>query len=154
MPVFISHKREDTTHAVRIQQHLMRSGVAAYIDVLDPSLKTTDDITETLMQRVKACSHIMAVVSEYTTQSWWVPFEIGVASELDRRVTTYQLSSVALPDFLKKWPVLKNPHDLDIFIQHYQLDSSVPRQERMYTAANIGSGADFHRRVKAALFQQ
>lgn len=153
MPVFISHKREDTDQAAAVAQYLGRRNVVCYLDVLDPKLKTTDDLTALLMQRVRSCTHLMAVVSEYTIQSWWVPFEIGVASELERRVTSYQLGPVALPDFLKKWPILRTQSDLDKFIQYYRADAAVPSSERLYQAPSISVAAEFHRRMKAALLQ-
>jgi len=153
MPVFISHKREDTERAAEIAAYLKLQGVSCYLDVTDPSIQTTDDLTSLLMRRVKECTHLMAVVSSYTTQSWWVPFEIGVASELERRITTFQLSSVALPDFLKKWPVLRTSSDLATFIQYYRMDSTVSVGERLFKTASISNASEFHRRIKADLYQ-
>ena len=106
-----------------------------------------------LMRRVKSCTHLMAVVSDFTTKSWWVPFEIGVASELELRIASYRLSAVALPDFLKKWPILSSQADLDTFIQYYRIDSLVPNAERLNKSASITSAGQFQQRVKTALRQ-
>jgi hypothetical protein len=153
MPVFLSHKREDTEHAQAIGAYLTRRSVKCYIDIADPSIQATDDLTALLMQRVKACTHLMAVVSGYTTQSWWVPFEIGVASELERRITAYRVSYVSLPDFLSKWPILSTQQDLDTFIQYYRTDSLVPNVERLFKTPTISTASGFHLAVKAALRQ-
>lgn len=153
MPVFISHKREDTAHASLIAAYLQRNNVICYIDAADSLIQTTDDLTSLLRQRVKACTHLMAVVSDYTIQSWWVPFEIGIASELERRITSYRLSIVTLPDYLKKWPILKTQQDLDIFIKYYRSDSMVSNTERFFKPATISSASQFHQSVKAALGQ-
>lgn len=149
MPVFISHKKEDSGKALEIAEYLRLRNVKCYIDVLDPALKSTDDLTALLMQRVKACTHLIAVVSEYTTLSWWVPFEIGVGSELDKRITTYRLSSVNLPNFLTKWPILKTQFDLDKFIELYRLDQTIEFSESRSYAANIRTSGDFHTRLKS-----
>lgn len=97
----------------------------------------------------------MAIVSNYTTQSWWVPFEIGVGSELDRRITTYRLSGVALPDFLTKWPALSSVSDLDKFVDIYRLDSTVQLAEsRASTIKTIREAGIFHAALKNMLSQR
>jgi hypothetical protein len=152
VPVFISHKSEDTSNAIMIANYLRSRGVQCYVDVLDPTIKTTDDLTKLLMSRVKQCSHLMAVVSTYTTQSWWVPFEIGVGSELDRRITSYKLSYVDLPDFLKKWPILSSLADLDSFVSIYKRDASIDFSEGRILSSIQTSGT-FHAELKNALRQ-
>lgn len=154
MPVFLSHKREDKMQALSIANYLLKThGIKSYVDVFDPTLNSTTDITATLMQRVRQCSHIMAVVSDYTTQSWWVPFEVGVASELDRRITSYRLSSVSLPDFLNKWPILYTFSHLDIFARYYKNDISISLEDGRKFNANINSGDIFHATLKQELGQ-
>lgn len=155
MPVFLSHKKEDTGQTLAIANYLRAKQVICYVDVLDPSVKTTDDLTKLLMDRVRQCSHLMAIVSNYTIQSWWVPFEIGVGSELDRRITTYRLSGVTLPDFLTKWPVLSSVSDLDKFVDIYRLDSTVQLAEsRASTIKTIREAGIFHAALKNMLSQR
>ena len=153
MPVFLSHKREDTNATLLLAHYLERNGVICYVDVLDESTKTTDDLTSLLMSRVRQCTHIMAVVSDNTEKSWWVSFEIGVASELTRRVTTYRLAEIKLPDYLTKWPVLSSYTDLDRFIYHYKLDATVQLQERTYGSSVIQTASQFHSELKRSLGQ-
>lgn len=156
MPVFISHRSLDKNSAKEIYDYLTLRKIKCYIDVLDPTLKDTEDITSVIMKRVSQCTHIMAVVSQYTQGSWWVPFEIGVASEADKRVTTFRLQSADLPRFLSKWPILKVITDLDRFIRKYKEDSLVPMHEgRAYAAkmAPIQSADQFHRELKSVLGQ-
>ena len=153
MPVFLSHKREDTVLTLSVARYLQSKQVKCYVDAFDLSLQTTDDITKHLMSRVRACSHLMAVVSSYTMSSWWVPFEIGVATELDRRITTYKLSAVNLPDFLSKWPVLSSQADLDKFIAMYQNDSTIEVYESRSIKASIKSASVFHAALKSTLGQ-
>ncbi|KJV05174.1 toll/interleukin-1 receptor domain-containing protein [Methylocucumis oryzae] len=151
MPVFLSHKREDKEQTLRIAGYLKQNNVNCYVDVFDPGLQTTDDITKILMERIGQCTHLMAVVSGYTEKSWWVPFEIGVGSEKDRRITSFQLTNVSLPDFLTKWPILKNQNDLDTFIQFYKQDTMVSLSESVGYTKRVYSADQFHRELKARL---
>jgi hypothetical protein len=95
----------------------------------------------------------MAVVSAYTTQSWWVPFETGVASGLERRIVTYQLNSVDLPEFLTKWPLLRSTEDLGRFIRMYRLDAATPLSEGRTAPGVVQDAPQFHRALKTLLGQ-
>ena len=151
MPVFLSHKSEDKPKALAIRGFLQGEGVTCYLDVLDPELQSTDDITSTIVTRVGQCTHLMAVVSHQTGKSWWVPFEIGVATETSKRISTFQTSYTSLPDFLKKWPIMKTDAHLREFVRLYRLDTSTPITERRHGSATIHSADQFHRSLKAAL---
>ncbi len=148
-------EREDKQEVLKIADYLQRRGVRCYVDVFDPELKTTSDITKTLMERVSQCSHLMAVVSGYTEKSWWVPFEIGVASELDRRITSYQLSRIKFPEFLEKWPILTSSADLDDFVNSYRRDRTILATEDAYVFDAVGreirTAEQFHDELKQKL---
>ena len=112
MPVFISYQSDDRRIALSIRDRLREWSIPTYIDVMDPSLKTAEDITAVIVAALGECTHLMAVISQHTVSSWWVPFEIGVATKDDRRITSYRSDSVPLPDFLKIWPVLDYRYQL------------------------------------------
>ena len=152
MPVFISHRSIDKAAALEIASYLRTRGIQSYVDVLDPQLQTTEDITSMIVTRVRQCTHLMAVTSANTVSSWWVPFEIGVATDQDRRISTYTLEATNLPDYLKKWPVLKSKAHLDQFIDLYQRDKVVAFSES--TAARTVTSADnFHQSLKSRIGQ-
>lgn len=146
MSVFLSHKREDSQAAKSIAIYLASRDISFYLDVFDPALRTTSDLTESLQENIHRCTHLMAVVSDYTTNSWWVPFEIGVATEINRRVSTYQLSpNLALPDYLTKWPILRSLGDLGRFADVYQLDLSVEFKNKGVETSTREGADNFHR---------
>lgn len=153
MPVFLSHKREDKDVTIRIANYLISNGITCYVDEFDPGLQSTDDITNRLITAIGGCTHLMAVVSEKTNVSWWVPFEIGIGTEKKKRITSFQCDSVGLPDFLTKWPVLKTKSHLDMFIAYYKQDDSVSFSETAGYSRNISSAEQFHVSLKAALAQ-
>jgi len=158
MPVFISHRKIDSVRAKMISMSFWLEGVKHYLDELDEEIKITDDITSLIMQRVDECSHMMVVVSKNTQGSWWVPFEIGVASKAERRITTYSSGGhTALPDFLSKWPILRNNDDLKEFIKLYKRDTAVPIIEgRPFSKAEytIYNSDVFHRELKRLIGQK
>jgi hypothetical protein len=158
MPVFISHRKADTLIALTISLSFALEGVKNYIDELDEEIQRTDDITSLIMKRVNECSHMMVIVSGNTQGSWWVPFEIGVASRADRRITTYKSEDkITLPEFLKKWPILKNNIDLKKFIKLYKQDIAVPIMEgRTFTKAaySISEAGVFHSELKRLIGQR
>ncbi|VVO86839.1 toll/interleukin-1 receptor domain-containing protein [Pseudomonas fluorescens] len=123
MPVFISYRHTDRTHAMAINTRLTQANIKTYLDVLDPESQTTEDITTVITRNITECTHLMAVVSEQTAQSWWVPFEIGEATISNRRICSYKIGPSALPLYLDKWPKLSDENDINFFIDAYREES-------------------------------
>jgi len=117
--IFISHKKEDSNDAKKIKNFLesCSDDILCYLDVLDPVVnRNGDDLGEYFRNELGKCTHLMAVVSESTKLSWWVPFEIGIATEKNYPISTFAMQSVDLPSYLKKWPYLRNDDDLESYI--------------------------------------
>ena len=55
-------------------------------------------------------------MSEATKNSWWVPFEIGMAAQVDMPTASYLTSSVKLPDYLEYWTRLKSTSDVATYV--------------------------------------
>lgn len=64
------------------------------------------------------CDTLLAIVTNNTKESWWVPFEIGTAREMPRVIVSctslpdrasYQRD--ALPEYLLEWPRLRTEND-------------------------------------------
>jgi hypothetical protein len=127
MPVFISYRHMDRAHAVQINSRLMQANIKTYLDVLDPESQTTDDITEVITRNISECTHLLAVVSERTALSWWVPFEIGEATISNRRICSFRTGPTELPLYLDKWPKLSSAKDLDFFIEAYKTEVNLKR---------------------------
>lgn len=118
MKVFISHQRADTTLALSIQQRLsIRHGIASYLDVIDPDAGTATDLGAHVKAELSKCTQLLAIVSEATKLSWWVPWEIGIATEKDYPLATFAGGSAVLPEYLRKWPYLRSDADLDRYAE-------------------------------------
>jgi len=155
MTVFISHKQGDTALAKACSLWLMTSGVPFYLDVLDESIGDAADITNHLLRKIEQCSHLIAVVTKHTQESWWVPFEIGAASVLDKRICSVVRGSVDQPDFLSKWPRLDAgiQNDWKEFSTRYFEDTNLLGSALDSVQSRVRTADRFHRSLKKALGQ-
>jgi len=127
MPVFISYRHMDRAYAININARLMQANIKTYLDVLDAESQTTDDITGVITRNISECTHLLAVVSEKTALSWWVPFEIGEATITNRRICSFKTGPTELPLYLDKWPKLTSDRDIEFFIDAYRNESMLKR---------------------------
>ena len=96
MKVFISHKQEDSLYAKLVKRQLDLLNVDSYLDVLDTSINGGGEaLTDHIKDQLNSCTDIIVVMSEATKYSWWVPFEIGMAAQIDMPTATYLTSSIS-----------------------------------------------------------
>lgn len=122
--IFISHQQQDSRYATLVKDQLDKYGIECYLDVIDPDLRKGEEIADYILKQLDKCSHLLAVVSHATKDSWWVPWEIGVATEKDYPLASFG-QDVDLPEYLKKWPYLKNLADLDKYAQAVKQTSNL-----------------------------
>ena len=110
---FISHKGDDTSLAETIGRVLRLHGLKGYLDRWDPTVEGDSlGLEEYLRKVIRETPSILAVVTENTPLSWWVPFELGVARETESQIATFlqvdtdSRDEVALPSYLRAWPIL------------------------------------------------
>lgn len=157
MPVFISHRSADDALARRVHDRLtITHRITCYLDDLDRQT-TTENITALIVRRVKECTNLLALVTPNTKGSWWVPFEVGVAREAPRFITSFtNLLNSDLPEYLKEWPVLRGESAIDTFAKYYKLGAETKRnysEGRSIITANASDVDSFHRQLKTALGQ-
>lgn len=118
LKVFISHKKEDELAALSVQRTLTNAGVEAYLDILDNTIDNDgEELTKHIKSKLRECSDVIVILSSNTKKSWWVPFEIGVASEKDMPIANYLVSYEKLPEYLEYWPRLKNQQDVVKYVE-------------------------------------
>lgn len=152
MTVFISYRHTDRDKALYINERLRRENITTYLDVLDIESQTTDDITMTITNNITKCTHLIAIISHTTSQSWWVPFEIGEATISSRRIASYKTGYNELPDYLKKWPQMTTDEHLSLFIKAYKNEKQIATEgliNNRYSKSSNNLHADnFHRELK------
>lgn len=132
LKVFISHKQEDSGSAAVVAQRLKSNGIDCYLDVVDTALnKDGEDLSDYIRNKMLDCDQLMAVVSDNTKLSWWVPWEIGVATEKSFLISTYAVDNTGLPDYLKKWPYLKSLSDIDTYAKYVKSAQSESQNQRI-----------------------
>lgn len=156
MTVFISYQRIDEAKARSIRDQLSAFAINSYLDVMDPALRSAESVTKRILEALESCTHLMAVLSQTTRLSWWVPFEIGVATRSERRITSYRRDTSELPEFLKIWPVMDYDSQLADFARRYFEDSAHTEKSYRFSESYskpIRSAGAFHAALKRDLGQ-
>ena len=146
--VFISHKGEDTGIAESVGDALQRSGLSGYLDRWDPAVEGDSPELEIYLRSIiRETKAILAIVTENTPLSWWVPFEIGVARETASQIATFveintfSTTRIELPSYLKKWPILASTTSLQIWAR--RLAGASVSEGRFYFAKEAPQGSDY-----------
>lgn len=131
--------------------------IDSYLDVIDPNAgKAGDQLGDYLRAELGKCTQLMAVVSTHTKTSWWVPWEIGVATEKDYPIATYAGDNTAIPEYLKKWPYLTSDADIDAYAAASKAAEGQYRVRKSYDtelAARHSGTQEFYRTLRARLGQ-
>ena len=121
MPVFISHRTLDDSIAEDVRYRLEN---IHHIECWTDDVNAQEDpntITEQILVGINKCTHLIGVITDNTVGSWWVPYEIGVAQQALHPVASYSNKYTwQLPEYLRKWPVLKTDSDIDEFARIYK----------------------------------
>jgi hypothetical protein len=92
------------------------------MDINDPALqqavRDNNDlaITKSIEVGIDLSTHLMTLISEKTKNSWWVPYEVGLAKNAGKDISTLELKEAYAPSFLKITRLLKNVQGLDKYI--------------------------------------
>jgi hypothetical protein len=155
--VFISHKQEDAAHAAYVASYLKLHGLDVYLDTIDRQLiKDGPDLAEYLRKELDKCTQLLAIISRHTTASWWVPWEIGVATEKERFLASYVSDAATIPEYLQKWPYLRTNADLDAYIRESKNSEALVEDRILkgYSGSARSQGfRSFHTSLRASLGQ-
>ena len=120
---FISHRMADKVVARRVAEYFEFLGLHYYFDeqdaVLQQMLKEGHSDDRALVESIDAglahSSHVLAVLSERTMGSWWVPYEIGSGRARGFDIAHLLLPSIRpemVPEYLRIYPQLWTSEDL------------------------------------------
>ena len=135
--VFLSHKSRDAPKAIRIAERVSSNGLSVWVDVADPNISGDGPQLADYIRRVLSSSRsLLALITGTTNESWWVPFEIGMAYDQEKLLASYG-SRVHLPSFLYKWPNVQTDSQLDQWCHELRTSTkgvSFARQMRTLTS--------------------
>ena len=116
--IFISYQREDEYKAREVRERVIQNGFEPYIDCIDDAdMEDGPKLAGRLLNVLARCDQLLAVVGIHTHNSWWVPWEIGVACDRHYFLATYMIHPVKLPSYLASWPVLRSLGDVDLYCE-------------------------------------
>lgn len=156
MKIFISHKQQDVNYAKEVKQTLASCGVDAYLDLLDDTISGDGEkLTQHIRSKISECSDVIVILSEKTKTSWWVPFEIGMASEKDMPIANYLVSYITLPEYLAYWPRLKNQSDVKKYAEiRDSVSQEFRKSKEVYESASVYGRSEtqvFYQQLKKSL---
>lgn len=152
MKVFISHQQEDSACARTVASGLRQYGWETYLDVIDSALQEDGPgLSDYIREQMSKCTQLLSVISSSTKNSWWVPWEIGVASEKDFLIATYVAEHTELPSYLKKWPCLMTLNDIAKYVRLSNTANS--RIRTAYAQHRASIARNFHRELRRSLGQ-
>lgn len=124
--VFISHRSTDKDVAVDIAGYIRDCGIDVYIDVDDKGLQIatinndSESIVNYIHEGLKQSTHVLALISDDTRDSWWVPYEIGYGEKANKKIASMLLEQDEVdffPDYLKIVRRLYNTEDFIEFVK-------------------------------------
>lgn len=111
--VFVSHTTRDDALAEEVAKCIRSLGLSAWVDSDNLAFNHDGPQMASKIQGAISRSYcLLAIVTNATSKSWWVPFEIGVAWDMKKYLSTYGDPQVALPSFLAAWPHVKDREGL------------------------------------------
>jgi hypothetical protein len=135
-------------------------GIECYVDDVDQRLEeaTPQELTKILVDEVNRCTNLLAVVTKNTEGSWWVPYEIGVAKQAPRVITSMtNLSDYQLAGYLMEWPRLRGDGAIDTFARLYKEQMKLLVEKTLEKLASfrdqLTSVRSFEQQLKAQLGQ-
>ena len=109
-----------------------------------------------MVDRIEAAisrsTSLMAVVTDVTNESWWVPFEIGLAYDMDKQLASYceEQDGVEIPSFLWRWPLVQDHDDLHEWCNKMKvMKSDKYLTEAASLSKTIGERAFYRRTLKS-----
>ena len=133
MKVFISHQQGDSEIAKETSGVLASFGIDSYLDVIDDSFVKIEDVASKIQNEMDKCTQVLVIISEANRNSFWVPWEVGVATAKNLPLATLSVKGARPHEFLEKWPLLRTVRDFEIFV------FAIRETERLVeTAASYG----------------
>lgn len=95
--VFLSHTRADREQAEQLAEQLRAAGLSVYLDVDDEALSRLHgrELAERLKNILSRSRLLLFVFSARSTESRWMPWELGLAHGVVGRVLLWPLNAAA-----------------------------------------------------------
>ena len=149
--VFVSHKQEDANPAIHAAEELHAAGLSVYLDLWDPAIDGVRDLESRILTVITDVPALLAVITDKTKASWWVPFETGAARATSSQIASYLCfrEPRGLPIYLDSWPKLASDRELRGWAEAYKRARLHESPETitlcMQTLSNLYTLGDYQR---------
>lgn len=116
MKVSIFHEQADAIRAAEIAGYLrVHYAINSYLDAIDPKIEILEgpELAAQVQKQMDGCDSLLALISNETEKSQWIPWEIGIATGKNLALATFADTPYPLPESLQRWPHLKSFAELD-----------------------------------------
>jgi MTH538 TIR-like domain (DUF1863). len=150
--IFISHKKEDKEEASNLAKYIEESGIDVFFDANDENLNNPEVlknpvlVTNAINNALSKSTHMIAVISNKTKESWWVPYEIGFATKNNSGSNSIRALFIKgftqqTPEYLEIVEKIKSTSELDAFLKNV---SSTPRLLNESYVKTFSQHAGYH----------
>jgi len=124
---FISYQKKDRDSANKVAEYLQNAGIDIYFDAYDSDLRihrqsnNPKEVTKSICNGINNSSHMIVIVSQYTMNSSWVPFEVGYGfDKTELRVLCLKgIPKGGLPEYIRIAPIIRDLYDLNILVEKF-----------------------------------
>lgn len=133
--VFVSYAHSDGDIADAICDVLDEMGISYFRDVKD--INWGDTLDEAVQSGVRNSEMLIVVISNASVKSRWVPYEIGQATALKKRILPFVTSSdLGVPYYIRKLTYVTDLESVSTFFRSYrESHSSLPSAYRSLPSA-------------------
>ena len=144
--VFLSHTRADREQAEQLAEQLRTAGLSVYLDVDDEALSRLHgrELAERLKNILSRSRLLLFVFSARSTESRWMPWELGLAHGVVGRVLLWPLNAAAgraaaRQEYLKLYEQVNATHPLeDVLARVYSARDAAVAPAHEHAAAALG----------------
>lgn len=109
--VFISYAHEDANIAESIARIIGEMDIDTFMDV--KKISWGNVVLSKVRQALEESQYILVLVSESSLSSQWVPFEVGYAAALRKKILPYVLDKkLSVPAYINELSVINEPQGI------------------------------------------
>jgi hypothetical protein len=154
--IFISYRISDEDKAMVLQDYLKSNfDIDSFVSPYYPKVHSSTEIASHIVDKIKQCTHVIALFTENTMGLMWIPFEMGAAYQANKGIATYLWDKVDVPDYLKEFPVMRDEDALEEYAKLYLIDQKLSlarRNDELQHGSAMGA-AVFVKELKSQLGQ-
>jgi len=127
--VFISYAHEDEEEAKAVEALLRELEADPFRD--ESKLRLGDRITPSVQEELDQCLALLVILSRHSLKSLWVPYEVGRAEALGKRVIPYLTNArLKVPHYMRDLIFAKSLEDIrSYFTRDFPMDG--PEAKRL-----------------------